>query len=226
MTEQLDRRFQILWVLVAGLLVAVIVQSVVIFGMNKKLGQPGRAESPDPVSLAKHDSAAQRPKAVTPVAPATPATPVDRDIDPFAMDLDNWDPFKEMQFMQDRINQMFGSAFNHFQQSEDFGALFREHAFAPDINIEDRGDHYRVTVDLPGAEESQLDVKLEGQTLMITGSVQSETRETDKGKLLRQERRSGRFQRSVTLPSPVQSDKMTTSNKKGVVTITIPKATK
>ena len=218
MADQLDRRFTILWVLVAGLLVAVIVQSAVIFGMNKKPGQQVRTASQPTLSIAKHDHSALRPKALAPTKPA------DQDKDPFAWDLDNWDPFKEMHSMQDRINQMFGSAFNHFQQSDDFGALFRDHPFAPDINIEDKGDHFLVTVDLPGAEDSQLDVKLEGQMLTISGSVQSESKDTDKGKMLRQERRSGKFQRTVTLPSPVKADKMTTSNKKGVVTITIPKA--
>ena len=219
MADQLDRRFSILWVLVAGLLVAVIVQSVVIFGMNKKLGQQVRTASQPSVSITGHGHSRLHPKALAPTKPA------DQDKDPFAWDLDNWDPFKEMHSMQDRISQMFGSAFNHFQQSDDFGTLFRDHPFAPDINIEDKGDHFLVTVDLPGTEDSQLDVKLEGRTLTISGSVQSESKETDKGNMLRQERRSGKFQRTVTLPSPVEADKMTTTNKKGIVTITIPKAT-
>jgi HSP20 family protein len=219
MADQIDRRFTILAVLVVGLLAAVIVQSVVIFGMNRKLGQQGRTGSKPTLSIAKHDHNDMRPKALAPTGP------MDQDDDPFVRDFDNWDPFKEMHNMQDRINQMFGNAFNQFQQSDDFGALFRNHPFAPDINIEDKGDHFLVTVDLPGTEDSQLDVKLEGQTLTISGSVQSESKETGKGTMLRQERRSGKFQRTVTLPSPVKVDKMTTSNKKGVVTITIPKAT-
>ena len=219
MADQLDRRFTILWVLVAGLLVAAIVQSVVIFGMNKKLGQQVSTASQPSVSNTGHDYSRLHPKALAPTKPA------DQDNDPLAWDLDNWDPFKEMHSMQDRMNQMFRGAFNHFQQSDDFGALFRDHPFAPDIDMEDKGDHYLVTVDLPGAEDSQLDVKLEGQTLTISGSVQSESKETDKGKVLRRERRSGKFQRTVTLPGPVKADKMTTTNKKGVVTITIPKAT-
>ncbi|MBN2130104.1 MAG: Hsp20/alpha crystallin family protein, partial [Sedimentisphaerales bacterium] len=54
---------------------------------------------------------------------------------------------------------------------------------------------------------------------------ESESREEDGGKMLRQERRSGKFQRRITLPSPVQADKMTTQNEKGVLYIEIPKAT-
>jgi len=219
MTDQIDRKFTILAVLVAGLLVAVVVQSAVIFGLYGKLGRSvAKPERPTP-SIVKDDHSRLRPKAVL------PAKPFDQDKDLFSWDLDDWDPFKEMHSMQDRINQMFGSAFGRFQKSDEFGDLLGKYAFSPDINLEDKGDHYLVTVDLPGVEDTRLDVKIEGQTLTISGSVQSESTETDKGKMLRQERRSGKFQRIVTLPSSVKADKMITTNKKGVVTITIPKAT-
>lgn len=217
-TDRNDRRFTILSVLVAGLLVAVVVQSAVIFSMHKTLGQQERASQPAP-SVAIREHSHTQPKALA------PSKQSDQDRDPFAWGLDKWDPFAEMQSMQDRINQMFGSAFSRFQRSDDFGGLFREHPFAPDVNIEDKGDHYLLTVDLPGAEESKLDVKLDGQTLTISGSVQAESKETDKGKILSQERRTGQFHRIVTLPSPVKADKMTTTNKNGVLTVTIPKAT-
>ncbi|MEI7946763.1 MAG: Hsp20/alpha crystallin family protein [bacterium] len=147
------------------------------------------------------------------------------DLDPFAFNLDSWDPFKEMRSMQDRIDQMFGSAFNRFQKSDDFSALSRSYRFAPDVNIEDQGEQYQVTVDLPGTDTSQIDVKLEDQMLTVSGHVKSESKETNqKGKMLREERRAGSFRRSMTLPGPVQMDKMTTTNKNGVVIITIPKA--
>lgn len=217
MTDQNDRKFTILSVLVAGLIVAVVVQSVVIFGMYRKPGQQESAVQSS-LSTAKHEHGQLKPG-------TAPATPVDPDKDQFALDLDKWDPFAEMRSMQDRIDQMFGSAFNRFRRSDDFSPLFRAHPFAPAVNIEDKGDHYLVTVDLPGAEDSKLDVKVEGQTLTISGSVQAESREADKGKVLRQERRSGHFQRTVTLPSQVKADKMTTTNKNGIVSITIPKAT-
>jgi HSP20 family protein len=219
MVDQHDQRFTILSVLVAGLLVAVIVQSVAIVWMHKKLDAAVQSSSMSSASVTGNGLTKLRPKTSTPINPSG------QNKDPFPWDLDDGDPFLEMHSIQDRINQMFGSAFNRFQRNDDFSTIFRDHPFAPDINIEDKGDHFLVTVDLPGSEDSQLDVKLEGQTLTISGSVQSQSRETGKGKMLRQERRSGNFHRSVSLPCPVKADKMTTDNKKGVVTITIPKAT-
>lgn len=126
--------------------------------------------------------------------------------------------------MHDRINQMFGNAYNRFQKSDGFGSFFGTHTFSPSVNIEDKGDRYLVTVDLPGAEESQLDINLDGEELTISGSVESEIRDEEDGKMLRQERRSGKFSRTIMLPGSVQADKMTTKNKKGILYIEIPKA--
>ena len=219
MLDQDHKQFTVLVTLVAILLMAVILQSIAIFGLHKKLGQSvARAEKSGAAAVNSTPSLSNA-LAVLPQS-------LDIDKDPWGWNPGDGDPFKEMHAMQDRINQMFGSAFNRFQQSDDFGHLPGSYTFSPDINIEDKGGHYLVTVDLPGIEDSQLSVNIEGKTLIISGRVQSESKEEHKGKILRQERRSGKFQRSVILPSPVQPEKMTIANKQGIVTITIPKADK
>jgi HSP20 family protein len=137
--------------------------------------------------------------------------------------LDDWDPFKEMHSMHDRINQMFGSAFNRFEQSDDFGDAFNQYAFSPDINIEDKGSHYLVTVDLPGLEDSELEINVNGQILTISGTTRSEKIDERDSRMLRQERRSGKFSRSVTLPGLVRADKMEANQDNGVLSIKLPK---
>ncbi len=220
MTDQNDRRVTVLSVLVSGLLVAVIIQSAAIFSMNRKLNQTIQPREQTPAAEDRNYHAQVQPKTAKPGK-----FPDFNNKDFFDWDIDDWDPFKEMHSMHDRINKMFGSAFNRFRGSDNFGSLLHDYAFEPDINVEDKDGHYLVTVDLPGTEDSRLEVKLEEQTLTISGSVQSESRKESKGKMLRQERRSGKFQRSVTLPGPVKADKMTTENRKGVLYIKIPKET-
>jgi len=218
--SQGKKRLPILPVLVAGLLVAVIVQSVIILGMQKK--QNRSEETP------RHSAAvaAGNRSPTTHTNALSLPTPFDWGVEknPFGWNPDDWDPFKEMHSMQDRINQMFGGAFGRFHRSDEFSKRFGDYTFAPDVNLEDKGDRYVVTVDLPGTDDARVDVKVEDQLLTISGTVQSESSQEDKGTMLRQERRSGSFRRSLTLPGPVRSDKMTTENKKGVLTITIPKA--
>ena len=226
MTEQGNNRITILSILVGGLLVAVIVQSAVIFGIHKRTKMPPlEPASQRPEMMTARPTGGLPPPPMQDAPPPPPAQPADHDRDiVFTEPPDGWDPFKEMHAMQENINRMFGSAFDRFRMSDDFGAMFQDYAFAPDINIEDKGENYLVTVDLPGAEDSQIDVKLEGRALTISGSVHQESTTTEKGRILRQERRSGNFHRTVTLPSPVKEDEMTTSNQMGVLHVTIPKA--
>ncbi len=220
MTDTGNRKLTALTVLVAVLLAAVAAQSVMMFGLLRQWRGSAAAEvevdEPSRLAFAPDDDADSDAKLALPPSPF-----VD---DPFDWNLDDWDPFKEMHAMHDRINQMFGRAYNRFQRSDDFGSLFGDHSFSPAINMEDKGDRYVITVDLPGTEDSRLDVKLDGRTLAISGTVQSESKEEDKGRMLRRERRSGKFHRTVTLPGPVLADKMTTQHKKGVLHIEIPKA--
>lgn len=248
MTEQTNKRYTLLTILVAGLLVAFVAQSLALYGMQKKLTQmdtpePAPPAQADPASTAvltptpaHAQSVAQLQKNASPAsaAPSVPRQPRTAahaanqpsipDYDLVVWDLNRWDPFVEMRLMQDQMNQMFLTAFNRFQDSDDFRGLSRDYPFAPDLNIEDKGDQYVVTVDLPGAENSQINVKYEDPLLTISGSVQSESTETDQGRILRQERRSGQFLRAVSLPGPIEADKISTKNEKGVVTITVPKA--
>lgn len=216
MTDSNHKKLTVLTVLVAVLLVAVAAQSVMLFGLHKQWRSAPESEKSSRLARLPEDN---DDADSTRTLPADPFAD-----DSFDWDFEDWDPFQEMHTMHERINRMFDNAFNRFRRSDDFGILFGDHAFSPAIDIEDKGDRYRITVDLPGAEDSQLDVKLEGQTLTISGTVRSEEKEEDKGRILRQERRRGKFHRMVTLPSPVRADKMTTKHKKGVLYIEIPKA--
>jgi HSP20 family protein len=122
---------------------------------------------------------------------------------------------------------MFGDAFGRFSQSHHFGDLDDSGSFTPSIDVQDEGDHYVVKVDLPGGDKSNVDVSCKDKELKISGSldqIDELKEESDRGSLLRHERRSGRFSRTIPLPAPVEVDKMETEFDKGILTITIPKA--
>ena len=219
MTDMDNKKFTFLVVMLAVLIIAVIAQSVALVGLHRRLGHAAeRSPQRNAVGLQSQLNSTN-PFSILPQRN-------DRDADLLNWNTADWDPFKEMHAMQDRINQMFGSAFNRFRASDDFGRLFGNYSFSPDINLEDKGDHYLITVDLPGGEDSQIAVKIEGQALIISGSIKSDSKQEEKGHFLRQERRSGKFERMITLPSPVSADRMTTTVNKGVLRIKVPKVTK
>jgi HSP20 family protein len=214
-----NKKVTFLVAMMAVLMIAVIAQGVALFGLHRKMGHVAeRSHQREAVGMQSRLNSTN-PFAILPQLS-------DRDADVLNWNLADWDPFKEMHAMQDRINQMFGSAVNRFRTSDDFGRLFGNYSFSPDINLEDKGDHYLITVDLPGSEDSQIAAKIEGQVLIISGSIKADSKQEEKGHFLRQERRSGKFERMLSLPSPVSADKMTTTVNKGVLRITVPKVAK
>ncbi len=132
-----------------------------------------------------------------------------------------WDPYAEIQHMQNEMEQMFGDSFSRFHMKNPVGSL----SATPDVDLQEKSDRYIVTVNAPGADESSMEVKLEDQVLRISIKTEHGKDETDQknGQYQYRERFVGQFQRVLTLPGPANAAKMTTEYRNGVLTITIPK---
>jgi HSP20 family protein len=95
-------------------------------------------------------------------------------------------------------------------------------AAPPRMNIEDAGNEIRVTVELPGVSESDLEITLEDDLLIVAGEKRQE-RDVDEGDMRLVERAFGRFRRAIQLPFAPDPDQVQASFRDGVLTITIPK---
>jgi HSP20 family protein len=93
---------------------------------------------------------------------------------------------------------------------------------APAVDIVDRGDAFELTAELPGMDESTIDVKFSDGTLTIKGEKRGEREEKKKDFYL-SERRYGSFQRSFAVPAGVDADRIEANFKNGVLTVTLPK---
>jgi HSP20 family protein len=93
------------------------------------------------------------------------------------------------------------------------------------VPMDVRADEDAVVVEaiLPGVKPEEVDITVEGETLTIAGDTSSETSE-QKGSVLLQEIRRGRFSRTLTLPAGLEPDKATATFEDGVLTLRIPKA--
>ena len=133
-----------------------------------------------------------------------------------------WNSYEEMQHMQNEMEQLFGDSFSRFHLHAPSGSLSK----IPDVDLQEKPDQYIVTVNVPGADISSMDVKLDGQILSISINTEQAKDETDdqQGKYQYRERFAGQFQRALTLPGPANAAKMTTEYANGVLTITIPKS--
>jgi HSP20 family protein len=92
----------------------------------------------------------------------------------------------------------------------------------PRMNIEDRGNEIRVTAELPGVSESDVEVTLDDDMLIIEGEKRLEE-EVDEGGMRLVERAFGRFRRAIQLPFAPDPNQVDAQFRDGVLTITVPK---
>ena len=138
-------------------------------------------------------------------------------------DLDKqWDPFEEFQAMREQIERMFDNSNNRFKLSPFFDDSSKT-KMLPETDLQDKGDHYIITMNIPGSDETEIKVDFEGDTLIVDAQTKTTHSEKNKSSFLQMERSLGSFQRSMTLPGPVDSGGMRTEYEDGVLTIILPK---
>src|SRR5579863_3361657 len=94
--------------------------------------------------------------------------------------------------------------------------------WSPAVDIFETEDALTLRADLPDVKLEDIDVRVENQTLSLTGHRKFERDEKVKG-YHRIERSYGEFVRSFAIPSTVDTEKVAADYKNGVLTITLPK---
>jgi HSP20 family protein len=130
--------------------------------------------------------------------------------------LKTWAPFDRLASLRDEVDRLFDFSW----PTRDSG-LFS--GWSPAVDVHDEKDNLVVQVELPGLKKEEIEISLHDGVLTISGERKTE-RENKEGETFRSERYFGKFQRSVTLPTQVDSDKVQATYKDGVLTIDLPKA--
>jgi HSP20 family protein len=129
-----------------------------------------------------------------------------------------WDPFRELQAMQDRMNRIFGDV--HTRRGED--DVMARGDWLPLVDIYENDRHeLLIKAEMPGMKREDIDIKVENNTLTIRGERQREG-EVREEQYHRVERSYGSFARSFSLPSTIDSEKVSAEYKDGVLTIVLP----
>lgn len=95
--------------------------------------------------------------------------------------------------------------------------------FAPRVDIAEAEDHYEITAELPGVDKKDIHVHVKDGILTLEAETTQEDQEKKKGKVIRQERRYGKFMRSFNLGVDVQEADIKASFTNGVLTLEAPK---
>ncbi len=124
--------------------------------------------------------------------------------------------------LRNNIDRMFDSFFRGFD-IEPFAVI--PSVFNPSIDVVDSGKEIKVTVELAGMDEKDIEVSLTKDTLTIRGEKRDETEEKE-ASYHRMERVYGFFTRTIALPVEVNVDAAKADYRNGVLTINIPKTEK
>ena len=131
------------------------------------------------------------------------------------MMLTRWEPFKELNVLQDRINRAFNEMSRETEGSQN-------RTWAPVVDILENDSQLIVRAELPGMDREDINVEVTSESLTISGERKFVESENDK--YLRVERPTGQFQRSFTIGVPVQAENAKASYRNGILEVVIPKA--
>jgi HSP20 family protein len=92
----------------------------------------------------------------------------------------------------------------------------------PISDLEDKGDHYRLKVDLPGISKEDVDITVTNDTIEISGE-EKEAKEEESTNYLLRERRRASFKRRYGFSDKVLPDKAEAEMKNGILTVKLPK---
>ena len=130
--------------------------------------------------------------------------------------LTRWDPFRELYALQNRVNRLFDEQYGGREDSLTAGA------FVPPVDVYEDEHSVQLKLEVPGIEEKDLDVKVENNTLTVSGERKFEKEQKEEN-FHRIERRYGSFSRSFTLPNTVNTEDVNASYDNGVLTIKLGK---
>jgi HSP20 family protein len=132
-----------------------------------------------------------------------------------------FDPFEDLARLQREVNRLFEDS--NRGNGRGGTEMTSARTWAPPVDIFEDGNEIVFKVELPGLKQDQIDIELTGETLTIKGERKFEDTQR-KENYIRVERAYGQFQRSFTIPVPVEHDSVKASYRDGILEVHLPKA--
>ena len=125
------------------------------------------------------------------------------------MSLSHFDPLANLRLFEDAFSRMLTEPQTN-------------RPWAPAVDIYETENELVLKADLPDVDLKDIDVRVENQTLTISGERKFEKQDTTKG-YHRIERNYGTFVRSFSLPNTFDTEHVGAEFKNGVLSVTLPK---
>ena len=134
------------------------------------------------------------------------------------MAITRWDPFRDVLALQNRMNSLF----QEYNRAQGEGDALTTAAFVPPVDIYEDEHKIVLKLEVPGMNESDLDIQLENNVLTVRGERKFEKEEKEEN-FHRIERRYGSFYRAFTIPNTVNQDSVKADYDAGVLRIQLEK---
>lgn len=137
-----------------------------------------------------------------------------------SLQLATWNPFRELDEVQNRLGQFFGGT---FPRSGNGNGGLKLADWSPQVDISEDEKEYLIKADLPEMKKEEIKVNVTEGVLSVSGERKTEKEEKNK-KFHRIERSYGTFERSFTVPEDADGTKVSAEFKEGVLKVHLPKS--
>jgi len=133
------------------------------------------------------------------------------------MAITRWDPFRGVVVFENRFNSLFPEL-----KELKLESTVKAGKFVPAVDIYEDAEKVVLKLEVPGVEEKDLDIRVEGRTLTVKGERKFENEEKEEN-FHRIERHFGSFHRSFTLPTTVDTENVKAGYTAGVLKLELTK---
>ena len=116
-----------------------------------------------------------------------------------------------------RMNRDIDQFFGQFRNTP------KQYVYRPVVDIEENEEAFVLHADLPGLNNEDISIEVDGQDLVISGKREA-PKKSDDNASFRRERHFGNFERRFKMGPKIQSDGIEAAYKDGVLTVMLPKA--
>lgn len=135
--------------------------------------------------------------------------------------VNRWDPFAEMERIQEEMNLMFQDSFSR-RGGLGKGMSSGVTAFDYDLDLKEDGKNYVITLNMKGLDKEKVDVEINENSVTVKGEYSREEKEEGPNRYF-SSRGYGSFLKTIPLPVDADTSKMKSEEKEDSLVITIPK---
>ncbi|MBS9404339.1 Hsp20/alpha crystallin family protein [Halomonas sp. TRM85114] len=126
--------------------------------------------------------------------------------------------------MHQELDRWMGNVMRQFGMPSPEGRLGDMPALLrPQLDIAESDREYVITIEVPGVDEKDVKLNLDGKQLIIEGEKRQENK-TEEDRYQRIERSYGSFRRVLDLPADAKAEDIKASFANGVLTVNVPRS--